>query len=119
MVWALSATVVLKRTFGLSGADPNYVQNRIYEFHWLHGGHGYDSFPSGTAAIAGSIVVIFWMLVPRLRATGVLVFLLLISSVVVTNGHWVSDAVGGGFLGTFIGWMTVRLLRNEPSADAL
>ena len=109
LVWALSTTVVLKRAFGLSWPYPNYVQSRIYEFHWLHGGHGYDSFPSGTATIAGSFVAVLWTLFPRLRVLAVLVFLFLISSVVVTNGHWISDVIGGGFLGTVIGWMTVRL----------
>jgi membrane-associated phospholipid phosphatase len=112
-VWSLSVTIVLKHIFGRSSPDPLYVVRRVYGFHWLHGGPGYEAFPSGTAAITAAILSVVWIRVPRLRAFCVLLFAFVSLALILTNGHWVADVLGGGFLGASIGWMTVLLLRLE------
>jgi membrane-associated phospholipid phosphatase len=116
LVWALALVVVLKRIFGRGSADPDYVQNRIYGFHWLHGTHGHDAFPSGTTAIAAAILVVLWMRVPQLRAVWSALLALIAVGLVVTNSHFVADVIGGSFLGAAIGWMTV-LLRSATFAE--
>ena len=108
-VWATVASFVSKRLFGRVSPDPEFVQNRLYGFRLLHGGPHWHSFPSGTAAISAAIVSVLWILQPRWRALGALTVALLCSAVVVTNHHWVGDVIAGLFLGTFIGWMTVRV----------
>ena len=107
-MWAIVASFVFKRIFGRAWPDPAYVQNRIYGFHLLHGGPHWRSFPSGAAAISAAIVSVLWILMPRWRAIGALTVALLCVAVVVTNYHWVGDVIAGIFLGTFIGWLTVR-----------
>ncbi len=108
-LWATVAILIFKRLFGRAWPYPEFVQNHIYGFHFLHGGPHWHSFPSGTAAISTAIVSVLWILQPRWRTLGALTVALLCGAVVVTNFHWVGDVIAGTFLGTFIGWMTVRV----------
>jgi len=111
-MWAVAAEIILKRIFGRSWPDPTYAQEHLYGFHWLHGTPHWDSFPSGTAAISGAILVVLWILTPRWRIRGLVLVALLLFAVLINNYHWISDLIGGGFLGVSIGWMTVRLQAN-------
>jgi membrane-associated phospholipid phosphatase len=117
-VWATVASFVFKRLFGRSWPDPEFVQNHIYGFRLLHGGPHWHSFPSGTAAISVAIVSVLWILQPRWRALGVLIVALLCIAVVITNYHWVGDVIAGMFLGTFIGWMTVRVAMPDERRES-
>lgn len=113
-IWGLAAQTIFKEIFGRAWPDPTYVQNHLYGFHFLHGGPHWSSFPSGTAVITTAIVSVVWIRRPRirtrhLRTSAVLLAVALLSSVIVTNGHWVSDVIAGSFLGVSIGWMTVKL----------
>ena len=108
-VWAIAATVILKRTFGRGWPDPEYVRDHLYGFHLLHGGAHWESFPSGTAAISCAIVSVLWILMPRRRTVCVLIVALLCAAVVVANFHWLSDVLAGAFLGSTVGWMTTQL----------
>ena len=107
-MWATAASFVFKRIFGRAWPDPAYVQNHVYGFRLLRGGPHWQSFPSGTAAISAAIVSVLWILMPRWRTIGALTVALLCVAVVITNDHWVGDVIAGVFLGTFIGWLTVR-----------
>ncbi|MGA2351690.1 MAG: phosphatase PAP2 family protein [Terracidiphilus sp.] len=109
-VWATVASFVLKRIFGRACPDPVFIQNHIYGFRPLDSAPHWQSFPSGTAAISAAIVSALWILQPRWRVPGTLIVGLLSVAVVVTNFHWVGDVIAGTVLGTFIGWMTVRVL---------
>ncbi len=116
LVWALAAEVTLKRIFGRAepeywtGASESAGHLGVYGFRLLRGHAGFESFPSGTMAIAASILSVLWILVPRLRVIWALVFAFVAVAIVVTNGHFVADVIAGAFLGASIGWMTVRLL---------
>jgi membrane-associated phospholipid phosphatase len=112
-IWALAAEFVFKQIFGRAWPDPGYVENHLYGFRFLHGGPHWDSFPSGTASISAAIVATLWLVAPRLRLPSVFLAVLLCGGVVVTNGHWLSDVIAGGFLGASIGWMTVLLLGSR------
>ena len=107
--WATAADIIFKRIFGRAFPDPTYIQDHLDGFHLLHGGPHWTSFPSGTAIISSAIASVLWLVTPRLRLSGVAILTLLCIAVVVTNFHWVSDVVAGVFLGSSIGWMTVRL----------
>jgi membrane-associated phospholipid phosphatase len=118
-VWSLSVTIVLKHLFGRSSPDPLYVVRRVYEFHWLHGSPGYEAFPSGTTALTAAILSVVWIRMPRLRTACGLLLAFVSTALVITNGHWVADVLGGGFLGASIGWMTVLLCdRRDERAPA-
>jgi membrane-associated phospholipid phosphatase len=117
MVWALAATAGLKRIFGrtwpemLNDAGTAYA-NTDGAFHFLRGRPGFDSFPSGSTAVAASLLAVLWIYVPRLRVAWALLLGLISVALVATNGHFVADVIAGGFLGVTVGWMTVRLLRR-------
>jgi len=112
-MWAVAAEIIFKRIFGRGWPDPTYAQEHLYGFHWLHGTPHWDSLPSGTAAISCAILAVLWSQSPRWRAGGFLIITLLNLAVIVNNYHWVSDVVAGAFLGSTIGWMTVRLQATE------
>jgi membrane-associated phospholipid phosphatase len=110
-MWATAADIIFKRIFGRAGPDPAYIHDHLYGFHLLHGGPHWESFPSGTAAISAAIASVLWIVLPRWRAGGAVIVVLLCVAVVITNYHWVADVIAGVFLGTSIGWMTVQLHR--------
>jgi len=107
---ALAATMVLKFLIGRSQVYPPWIERREYGFFPLHGVHGYGAFPSATMAVAAAILSVIWIQVPRRRALCGMLFALVAVAIILTNGHWVSDVIGGGFLGAFSGWLTVRRL---------
>ncbi len=112
VAWGLSAVVVLKRVFGRSQTDL-YVPRGVYEFHPLHGGYGYEAFPSGTTTVACALLAVLWIRLPRYRDACGLVIGVVSAALVLTNSHWVSDVIAGCLLGAAIGAMTVRLLGRE------
>lgn len=111
-MWAAAAETIFKRIFGRDGPDPRFVREHIYEFRLLHGDPRWESFPSGSAAISAAIVAVLWILLPRWRALGATIVVLLCLVVVIANYHWIGDVIAGAFLGASIGWMTVRLQRR-------
>jgi membrane-associated phospholipid phosphatase len=120
-VWAMASTEILKRIFGRSdpemwtGFSTTASAKATYAFHFLHGGPLFESFPSGTMAIAAAILSVLWILMPRLRAAWALLLAFVAFALIVTNGHFVADVIGGGFLGVSIGWMTFLLWLQRPS----
>jgi membrane-associated phospholipid phosphatase len=85
-MWAVAADIIFKHIFGRGWVDPTYIQNHLYGFHLLHGGQCWESFPSGTAAISSAIFSAIWNLMPRLRAAGVVIVVLLCLAVVINTG---------------------------------
>jgi len=111
--WALSVAVVLKRVFGRSCVYPNYIVGHSYGFQPFHGVGSYESFPSGTTAVAAALLSVVWLRYPRQRGVCALLLVLVALALILTQSHWVSDIIGGGFLGVLVGSMTVRLLRSS------
>jgi len=117
VTWALAVTTVLKRFVGRSEADPTWVARHVYEFRWLHGKPDYQGFPSGTTALTSAVVAVLWLVAPRRIRPAAVAFLAIIAvALVLTNSHWVADVIGGAFLGSTIGWMTVRLRQGQVPA---
>jgi membrane-associated phospholipid phosphatase len=113
MVWALAATVVLKQIFGRDDPEvwvghPPYHWHQAYGFNFLHGATGQDAFPSGTTAIATAILSVLWIVTPRLRSVLIAVFVLIVIALIIPSFHFVSDIIGGAFLGISTGWMTLQ-----------
>jgi membrane-associated phospholipid phosphatase len=110
--WALSVAVVLKRVFGRSCVYPNYIVGHAYGFQPFHGVGSYESFPSGTTAVAAALLSVVWLRFARLRGVCASLLVLVGLALIMNHSHWVSDVIGGGFLGVLVGCMTVRLLRS-------
>jgi membrane-associated phospholipid phosphatase len=119
VVWAMAATEALKLAFGRSepvmwtGSAAGSIERGTYRFLFLHGVPLYESFPSGTTAIAAAILSVLWIRVPRLRVAWALVLAYVGLALIVTNGHFVSDVITGGFLGVSTGWMTLQMWRRN------
>ncbi len=119
VVWAMAATEALKLAFGRSepvmwtGSVAGSIERGTYRFLFLHGVPLYESFPSGTTAIAAAILSVLWIRVPRLRVAWAVVLAYVGLALIVTNGHFVSDVIAGGFLGVSTGWMTVQLWQRN------
>jgi membrane-associated phospholipid phosphatase len=115
LVWAMAATEALKIAFGRSETEmwtgfigPGSAPG-TYGFHFMHGELLFESFPSGTTAIAAAILSVLWIRAPRFRIAWALVLAYVGFALIVTNGHFVADVIGGAFLGVSTGWMTVLL----------
>lgn len=115
MVWTMAATQALKAAFGHSEPDmwTGYVgpgsAKGVYTFHWMNGGPSFESFPSGSTAIAAAILSVLWIRAPRFRIAWAVIVAYVAGALIVTNGHFVADVIGGAFLGASTGWMTVLL----------
>jgi membrane-associated phospholipid phosphatase len=108
-IWAVAASIVLKRVFGRSSPAPDYIEMHQYRFHFLHGGATAGAFPSASAAISVAIAAALWPAIPRWRWLICLLIGLLLATVVAGNYHWVSDVIAGVFLGATIGWLATIL----------
>jgi len=53
------------------------------------------------------VLSVIWIAAPRGRFPGALLGAMVAVAIIMTNSHWVSDVIGGGFLGAFSGWLTV------------
>jgi hypothetical protein len=86
------------------------IRNNTYEFTF---GFGIEeelgSFPSGTTASVVSIVVVPWIQYPRLRLLYACLPLMTIISLLINNFHFISDTVGGFFIGASPGWLLLQL----------
>ena len=65
-------------------------------------GKAYEAFPSGNAAKIFAVATIVWLYYPRWRWLGVLLVILSVIGVVGLYFHFVSDVIGGAFLGMTI-----------------
>jgi membrane-associated phospholipid phosphatase len=121
LMWGLSTAEVLKRALGRADTEMwtgEYAGGPhlgVYGFHLLHGVQGYQSFPSGTTAATASALGVLWILAPRQRWIWIVILAFVAGALIITNGHFVSDVIAGGFLGATVGWMTVLLMKREDS----
>ena len=111
VMWATACNYfLLQPGFGRI-AFSGWMAAHQYGFDWLHGHNG-RGFPSGHTTLAASFLFALWLRYPRARwliatlmaAEGV--------GVVVLNWHFVSDAIGGNFVGATTALMATAMLRN-------
>jgi membrane-associated phospholipid phosphatase len=89
--------------------NPSYIQDGVYGFFPFHGGQGWASFPSGHMTIATSVMALFWLAWPRLRAIWVLPPLITAIGLFCMDYHFVADMIAGSFLGSAVAAATWRI----------
>lgn len=85
--------------------NPSFIRDGVYGFNFMHGGVAYLSFPSGHMATACAVISVLWVRYPQFRFVYLAAGLLIAAVLVGTNYHFLSDVIGGTFLGISIGWM--------------
>lgn len=100
---------LLKHFFGRTwpetwvGHNPSWIVDGSYGFHLLHGGAGWESFPSGHTTQMAALAAVIWLRVPKMRWLGVALVSLVAIGLWVSDYHFVGDILAGAFLGTACG----------------
>ncbi len=105
---------LLQPGFGRIDITTYLAQPNLYGFTPFHG-HSGRGFPSGHTTIAASFLLVLWFFYPRARILiGAAIGAVMIGLVLATS-HFVSDVVGGLFVGATTAVMTIVLFRdNSP-----
>jgi membrane-associated phospholipid phosphatase len=130
-VAALIATIFkqeLKFLFGRTWPEtwtannPSWIKNGVYRFEPLHGGKGWESFPSGHMTTITAPCTVLWMLVPRIwRWLWAALIAAVAIGLVGSDFHFVGDMIAGTFLGAACGIGAVAITRGlvrSPEAQA-
>jgi len=111
LMWALASTVyLLKPVFGRIDIATYLAHPNLYGFKAFQGNSN-SGFPSGHVAIAASFLLVFWFFYPRARVLVGAVIGLVMIGLVLATWHFVSDVVGGLFVGATAAEMTIALFR--------
>jgi membrane-associated phospholipid phosphatase len=126
-VSALAAIIVkdqLKLAFGRTWPDSwgpgvlSFLHDGVYGFHYFHYGKSFESFPSGHATVAASILSVPFILFPRLRTVCAICLIGVDVALVGLNLHFFSDVIAGSFIGFSTGLFTIALWRaSGPARD--
>lgn len=105
---------LLKIIFGRIGPEYWTAHNfnlQDYGFYWLQGNAiNYQDFPSGHTSAMFTMLAIVWSLAPNLRLPGIALSLLVVIALLFTQSHYLADCIAGAFLGSFVGYRTLRFL---------
>lgn len=109
---------VLKGAFGRPWPEswliynPSFIHDGAYGFHPFRGGPYYESFPSGHAAMACTMMTVLWICYPRFRPLYALCMVAVSVGLVGANFHFLGDVIAGSFVGISAGWFCVTLWEN-------
>jgi membrane-associated phospholipid phosphatase len=116
VVVAVQVNSELKGVFGRAwpeswiGDNPSWVRDGYFGFFPFHGGVGWASFPSGHTTVITALATMLWIVWPRFRPVWVALVALVVTGLLGANYHFVSDIIGGLYLGTGVGLATATLL---------
>ena len=108
------AALVLKYAIGRSQADPLFLEQGIYTVHVLSGSKDYSAFPSATMGASSGFLTAFVMDSKFEKSLGVLATLVLAFALISTDGHWLSDVIGGVVVGSLVGRLPVARGVAQP-----
>ena len=106
----------LKTVFGRTwpeswlGDNPSWIRDGVYNFNPFHGGQGWESFPSGHTSVITTAATLLWLIWPELRILWAAIVAMVVIGLIGGNYHFVSDIVGGLYLGVAIGLGSAELL---------
>ncbi len=116
LMWALASTAyLLKPAFGRIEIATYLAHPNLYGFKPFHGNSN-SGFPSGHVAIATSFLLVFWVFYPRARILIGTVIGAVMIGLVLATWHFVSDVVGGLFVGATAAEITIALFRPAPAS---
>ncbi len=89
--------------------NPSLISDNVFGFNPFHGGQAYSSFPSGHTTYVCAVMVVLWLCYPRFRPVYALAIAALVIGLIGADYHFLSDTIAGGFLGTLVAWLAVKL----------
>jgi len=69
---------------------------------WFHPGEGHNGFPSGHMTVFAALAAACWVFYPDLQRPCLFLLALLAAALLITNYHFASDVVAGGYLGLVV-----------------
>jgi membrane-associated phospholipid phosphatase len=106
---SLAITGIAKEAFGRTwpeswlGDNPSWIRDGVYGFFPFQGGDGSGSFPSGHTSVVATTATILWLVWPELRVVWAAIVAVVVVGLIGGNYHFVSDVIGGLYLGVAIG----------------
>jgi membrane-associated phospholipid phosphatase len=99
------AKLVFGRTWPLSwlGDNPSWIRDGVFGFFLFHGGDGWASFPSGHTTVIVTPATLLWVVWPGLRIVWATTVAIVVVGLIGANYHFVSDIIGGLYLGAATG----------------
>jgi membrane-associated phospholipid phosphatase len=116
VVVALAVSHEMKIVFGRTwpeswqGDNPSWIRDGVFEFAPFHGGNGWHSFPSGHTCVITTAATLLWLLWPELRILWAAIVAMVVTGLIGGNYHFVSDIIGGLYLGVAIGLGSAGLM---------
>lgn len=102
--------VILKWLFGRTDTRTWLSDPSQYGFHLFAGTEGSQGFPSGHMLVFSPLFMVLWQLYPRYRLYCVALWILLGTSLVLTEYHFLSDVLAGAYVGVFLYfWVSARV----------
>jgi membrane-associated phospholipid phosphatase len=95
------------------GDNPSWIRDSVFGFFPFHGGTGWGSFPSGHTTIVTTPATVLWFVSPELRVVWATMVAVVVAGLIGGNYHFVSDIVGGLYLGVGTG-IGMRALMLSP-----
>jgi membrane-associated phospholipid phosphatase len=95
---------ILKISFGRVVTRLWIQAPRHYEFHWFHGGTGFNGFPSGHMIVFTTLFAAICRYQPAYKLPCYLLLGGLAVMLVTTNYHFVSDVIYGTYIGFLLEW---------------
>ena len=93
--------------------NPSLISSGTYGFHFMQGGSAYQSFPSGHMAAACAVITVLWIWYPRLRWLCIVAATTCGAGLIVLNYHFLSDVIGGAFVGVSTGLMASAISKGS------
>jgi membrane-associated phospholipid phosphatase len=87
------------------------------EFRWLHGVGPFTGFPSGHMAVFTVLVIALCRFYPRYRSAFIGFLSVLALALIATDYHFLSDIIGGAYLGGMVHFYTLKGLTLLPSGN--
>jgi membrane-associated phospholipid phosphatase len=106
---AMEVNTEAKAAFGRTwpeswlGNNPSWIHDGIFGFFPFHGGRGWGSFPSGHTTIITAPATVLWVVWPELRVLWASIVGVVVLGLIGANYHFVSDTIGGLYLGALVG----------------
>jgi membrane-associated phospholipid phosphatase len=99
----------------VASCDSPPARGRIGPFH---GGPGFASFPSGHVAAACAVTTVLWSSYPSLRPISVVCVIAITIGLIGANYHFLSDILGGIFVGISIGYITTKISNEKLPSES-